>query len=290
MLLPSLLLSSPVSPSSPLPRAASRSLAAPTNASNSGRNSPVRQKFSGCHCTPTQKRASGDSMPSITPSGAVAVATSPSPSRADRLMVPAVDPARARRVHGAAERLVQPRSARDADVVRHAVLRDVDAVRQLRRHRRRDVLHERAAGGDVEDLRAAADRQERQVRVHRAAREIDLELVAPGLGVVDLGMPRLAVEDRIDVAAAREQRRRRAPPTSARGLSLTSSTRAVGARLLHRRDVVVEPAAARHADDRRRCCSCLPERVGVDGRDCMTDDQSPTSSPAPCSPSARAPS
>src|SRR5262245_6671618 len=42
------------------------------NPSNSGRNSPVRQKFSGCHWTPRQKRADGSSIASITPSGAVA--------------------------------------------------------------------------------------------------------------------------------------------------------------------------------------------------------------------------
>jgi len=50
-----------------------------TNASNSVRNSPVLQKFSGCHCTPRQKRRFGSSMASITPSGAVADAMSPSP-------------------------------------------------------------------------------------------------------------------------------------------------------------------------------------------------------------------
>ena len=48
--------------------------------SNSGRNSPVRQKFSGCHCTPRQKRREGASSASMTPSGAVAATTSPSPT------------------------------------------------------------------------------------------------------------------------------------------------------------------------------------------------------------------
>ena len=42
------------------------------NPSNSARNSPVRQKFSGCHWTPRQKRAAGSSIASMTPSGAVA--------------------------------------------------------------------------------------------------------------------------------------------------------------------------------------------------------------------------
>ena len=34
-------------------------VAASRNPSYSARNSPVRQKFSGCHWTPTQKRADG---------------------------------------------------------------------------------------------------------------------------------------------------------------------------------------------------------------------------------------
>ena len=48
-------------------------VAASMKPSKSGRNSPVRQKFSGCHWTPRQNRAAGSSMASITPSGAVAL-------------------------------------------------------------------------------------------------------------------------------------------------------------------------------------------------------------------------
>ncbi len=54
-----------------------RALDACTRPSNSSRNSPVRQKFSGCHCTATQKAASGFSMASMTPSGEVAVTSKP---------------------------------------------------------------------------------------------------------------------------------------------------------------------------------------------------------------------
>ena len=42
-----------------------------------GRNSPVRQKFSGCHCTPMQKRAPGRSIASMIPSGAMAQMSKP---------------------------------------------------------------------------------------------------------------------------------------------------------------------------------------------------------------------
>ena len=59
--------------------------------SNSVANSPVRQKFSGCHCTPTQKSASGFSIASMTPSGAVAETTNPGAAVFDGLMMPAVD-------------------------------------------------------------------------------------------------------------------------------------------------------------------------------------------------------
>src|SRR5207249_933678 len=51
--------------------------AASRNPSNSGRNSPVRQKFSGCHSTPRQNRAAGSSIASMTPSGAVAATRNP---------------------------------------------------------------------------------------------------------------------------------------------------------------------------------------------------------------------
>src|SRR5712664_2781767 len=50
---------------------------ASTKASKSGRNSPVRQKFSGCHWTPRQNRAAGSSIASMTPSGAVADTLNP---------------------------------------------------------------------------------------------------------------------------------------------------------------------------------------------------------------------
>ena len=71
--------------------------------------------------------------------------------------------------------------------------------------RGRDVLHQRAAGGDVQHLGAAADRQQRHVAGHRAARQIDLELVAARLRVVGQRVAILAVEDRVDVAAAGQQ-------------------------------------------------------------------------------------
>ena len=63
----------------------------------------------------------------------------------------------------------------------------------------------RAACGDVEHLRAATDREQRNVARHRPPGEVDLELVAARLGVVHAGVSVLPVERRVDIAAARQQ-------------------------------------------------------------------------------------
>ena len=50
----------------------------------------MRQKFSGCHCTPRQKRDAGRSIASITPSRAVADDEDPRRDVLDRLVMAAV--------------------------------------------------------------------------------------------------------------------------------------------------------------------------------------------------------
>ena len=65
-----------------------RASAAATRPSNSARNSPVRQKFSGCHCTPRQKGRSGRSIASMTPSGAVALAVNSRHHQAVKTVAP----------------------------------------------------------------------------------------------------------------------------------------------------------------------------------------------------------
>ena len=99
-------------------------------------------------------------------------------------MVPAVDAAAASTSAPRRARASGAGAGHDLDVVRIGVLRLIDRVCRASLDGRRDVLHQRAAGGDVEHLRAAADREQRQVAAI-AAREIDLELVASRLGVVD---------------------------------------------------------------------------------------------------------
>ena len=113
--------------------------------------------------------------------------------------------------------------------------------------RRRDVLHERAAGGDVQHLGAAADREQRQVGRHRPARQIDLELVAPRLGIFDRRVPLLAVEHGVDVAAAGQEQAVELAEQLARALADLEHARP-SAGLFDRRDVVVQAAAPREAD------------------------------------------
>src|SRR5437879_323236 len=67
------------------------------------------------------------------------------------------------------------------DLVRplHRLMRrDLEAMREGAGNLRRDVLHERAAARDVEDLDAAADREQRDIPFARELHQSDLELVA----------------------------------------------------------------------------------------------------------------
>ena len=104
-----------------------------------------------------------------------------------------------------AERGMQARIADHSNVVRDAVPGFSEAVGEIGGHRGGNVLHERPTRGDIEHLRAAANREQRKVLFHRAPGEIEFELVAPRLGVVHRFVTSLAIEHRIDVAAAGEQ-------------------------------------------------------------------------------------
>ena len=133
----------------------------------------MRQKFSGCHWTPRQKRAAGSSIASMTPSGAVADDAEAGRDRLDRLMMPAVDLAGVAAAEPFAHQLRQQR-----------VLLDPDLVRERVRLVRRDVrLCVSAPGtcdgmsctsvpphGDVQHLHAAADREDRADRARERRR------------------------------------------------------------------------------------------------------------------------
>ena len=145
-----------------------------------------------------------------------------------RLMVAAVDFAAPRPPSRSRISLRQQRILVDPDLVRQLVrlvLRHRQPVRQRAGDLRRDVLHQRAAAGDVEHLHAAADREDRQVAGARRRDQRDLELVAPGLGLFDRG----DAPPRRTATARRRRRRsaagRRCRPAPARPTSTTSSMR-----------------------------------------------------------------
>ena len=69
------------------------------------------------------------------------------------------------------------------------------------------VLVERPAAGDVEDLHPAADAEQRDASLQRASRQRDLESVAVRIGPDGLGVRLGAVALGIDVGAASQNQR-----------------------------------------------------------------------------------
>ena len=112
-------------------------------------------------------------MASMTPSGAVAVVDQPFAERLDRLMMPAVDVAGVARLAGVAGEPREQRVLLDPDFVRQVdggVRRNRELVLERSGQLAGDVLHQRAAAGDVEHLDAAADREQRQVALESRSR------------------------------------------------------------------------------------------------------------------------
>jgi hypothetical protein len=68
-----------------------------------------------------------------------------------------------------------------------------------------EVLHQRPAQGDVDDLLASADAEDRQLPLARLLEEPQLGLVQVVVDGPDLLIPGLAVESRVDVPAAGQQ-------------------------------------------------------------------------------------
>src|SRR4051812_40723669 len=114
---------------------------------------------------------------------------------------------------------------------------------------RRDVLDKGAAGGDVQHLHPAADCEQRDVGVESTPGQIDLELVAAGLRIVDGGMALLLVECGVYVPSTGEEHAVDFADDGTRALRHFKDSRRCS-RGLEGRDVVVQPAAAAHADDR----------------------------------------
>jgi hypothetical protein len=128
-----------------------RLVAASRKPSNSGRNSPVRQKFSGCHWTPRQKRAAGSS---IVPDDAAVPSRTPG-NRQRPARPPAVAAVCLAGVGVAQPFAHQPREQRvlvDPDFVREVawLVRGYrPAVLERTRNLGGNVLHQRAAARDI---------------------------------------------------------------------------------------------------------------------------------------------
>ena len=114
---------------------------------------------------------------------------------------------------------------------------------------RRDVLHERAAAGDVQHLHAAADREDRQVARARRAHQRDLELVAlraPPRRPSGAALRRTATAPRRRRRSAAGRRGRRAPASI--GIVGIEDAR-LAADVKDRLPVVFELPAGRDAND-----------------------------------------
>src|SRR5262245_52058110 len=128
--------------------------------------------------------------------------------RLHRLVVPAVDLKRIRIAETLAHQFRQQRILLEPDFMRE-VVRLVGwhhlLVLERSGHLRRDVLDERSAGSDVEDLNPPADCQDWQAAFPRFQNERNLEIVALRGDNLHRRMFFLAVPRWRDIVAARQQ-------------------------------------------------------------------------------------
>ena len=172
---------------------------------------------SGCHCTPsTKRRAVGqlDRLGQVV-QGRDAADDQPLAEPVDALVVVGLG-----RVRDLARRRARPASPRSGMTSWSAPSKEPTTRRCSPWPKRLgQVLHQRAAAGDVDQLHAPADAEHRQVALDRRAGQRDLERVALGHRVDGLRVRPLAVAGRVDVGAAGEHQpvdQRRAPPRDPR--------------------------------------------------------------------------
>ena len=165
------------------------------DAAVSAASTGLRRSSSACQRIPSAQRLVGISIAStVSPGSAQPVATSPSPSRStpwwwcERTETRSAPTARAASEPGS-------RRTSWSEKVPGRVQVKLGVG---------DVLVERAAAGDVEQLHPAADAEHRQVALERAAREGELEAVALGPGALRVRVGLGAVAGRVDVRAAGE--------------------------------------------------------------------------------------
>ena len=178
----------------------------------------------------------------MTPSEETAETTNDAATSGNRLMVAAVDRARGIRLRTNHQR-GEPAARPDVDGMGDSILRNLDGMIQVGYDRRRDVLHQRAARGDVEHLDAAADREERHVARERGLRQRDLERIARGVRAGPSGAPvhRIAPDRR---RRRRSAAARRCGPGLRGRIVARLEQQRLAAGALDRFDIVVDPRAA----------------------------------------------
>ena len=159
-----------------------------------------RSSASGCHWTPRAKRLPGSSIASdelveVRPAGDL----QPVADAVDALVMMGL-----RRVTLLTGRARGQRAREQAHVVVDAVEAARHAPVMLVAEQLGQVLVQGAPARDVDDLHPAADAEQRQVALERAAHEGDLERVAPRIGVDGQRVAPRAVGARVDVDAAGE--------------------------------------------------------------------------------------
>ena len=247
-------------PSSARPRRRPRALG--RNSAKRRRETGSSARFSGCHCTATNQALPRRApTASATPSGATAETARPGATRLDRLVVAAVD----RDLRGAGDR----RQARPGAIATwwsqpRLVLRAA-LVDHGRRALARDVLHERAAESDVDDLEAAADRRAPGVPdARRLLEEAKVERVALGIdldgAVAERGPARSGRDRRPRRRRARARRTVRAAGPS--GVTTSIASRGTPASTSDRTIVVRLRQVARRGRASARCASGISARRG----------------------------
>ena len=266
-------------------RRAARATRAAAAASTSAPTTELARSASGCHCTPSTKLASRSSIASGSSSSVeTPLTSSPSPSRSTPWWW--WDLRRCARLARGARR---ERALGEHHVVLGAVEGAEHATVLFVAEALGQVLHQRAAAGDVDQLHAAADAEQRHVALDRArarARSRTRRARAPCRR--SRGAP-AAVGGGVDVGAAGEDQAVDQLEQPARGSSASSASGGSisdeSARPLHGLDVVERqqrgrlvpdaPARAleRGADADHGTCHPPHHRINAAGSDRRTDSE-----------------
>src|SRR5262249_52317450 len=126
----------------------------------------------------------------------------------DRLMMTAVDVEAVRAGETVGHQAGENRVLVEPDLMREIeglVWRHGQAMFERAGYLRRDVLNQRSAAGDIQELNATTDREKREVAFSRLVDQRDLEGIPLRIDIYDRGMTRFAEKGGIDVFTAGQQ-------------------------------------------------------------------------------------